>query len=199
MLKWFLPTSRLQDKFMQRSGETLSRMRSLETATSLPLVGRMQATRRMGRLNCTFRTFFAKVTSRFFVASSVSFATAVQQHISGRRLPTGLRAKPTFAGRAKATAGPSLDCRPHRAGATAASLLLVSPWLERPQPVVSRHRIQTKKGGSQAALFLSRCPPISPDAAGYSPRRICRGRRLRCRTRHGRLRRDPPCRRAVPR
>jgi len=52
-------------------------MRSLETATSWPLAGRMQEARAMLHLNSTFRVSFAAVAKGFFVASSDFFEKAV--------------------------------------------------------------------------------------------------------------------------
>ncbi|WP_447762387.1 hypothetical protein [Sphingopyxis panaciterrae] len=104
----------------------MKRMRSLETATSLPLAGQMQAATAMLRLNFTLRAFFAAVAKKFFVASSDFFETAVSRHISGILLPTGWRVTPTFVALARATAGQSPDCRLGQAAATAASLLLAS-------------------------------------------------------------------------
>jgi len=86
----------------------------------------MQAATATLRPNFTLRTFFAAVAKQFFVASSDFFETAVSRHISGRLLQIGWRATPTFDAPARATAGPSLDCRLGQAAATAASLLLAS-------------------------------------------------------------------------
>lgn len=147
MLKWILPKIRFRGNSTQQSGATLTRMHSLETATSLPLAGRMQAARAMLRLNSTFRTFFAAAAKRFFVASSDFFEPAVSQHISERPFPTGWRAKPPFAALARATTGPSLDCRPDQAAATAASLLLASLRLECPL-LCSKPVIPAKSGGN---------------------------------------------------